>query len=412
MATSTAPRTSAPPPTSNGVPHPPAISAPGATTPEPPSGRKPEWTPRIWHGVSFLAWMRILARGRFAVHFRYLYIAVSLTIVSFFHTLLAFVQEAIFGRRIRRTKIEQPPIFILGHWRTGTTLLHELMILDPRFAYPNTYECLDPSHFLLTESLFKRLFRWMMPKRRPMDNMKAGFDKPQEEEFALCMLGQPSPYLTIAFPARKPICQEWLDFDGVPSGALRSWKRTFKQFLKQLTCKKKKRLVLKSPPHTARIKVLKEMFPDAIFIHIVRDPYVVYPSTVNLWKTFYRAHGLQKPNFDGLDEHVLDTYVRMYRRLEEGRKLLPPGQFYELKYEDLVKAPEKELLKIYDHFHLGGWNDLVPHLREYLAANKGYETNKYALTAAERAKVTERWGEVIRRYGYDKVGVESAPAPR
>src|SRR5207253_8457514 len=127
--------------------------------------------------------------------------------------------------------------FIIGHWRTGTTLLHEFLILDERHSYPTTYECLDPNHFLLTETLFTRLFRFMMPTSRPMDNMKAGFDRPQEDEFALCMLGQPSPYLHIAFPNNPPRFQKYLDFDGASANALHGWKRSFKQFLKQVTYK-------------------------------------------------------------------------------------------------------------------------------------------------------------------------------
>src|SRR5205085_3842132 len=141
-------------------------------------------------------------------------------------------------------------------------------------------------------------------------NVKAGFDRPQEDEFAMCMLGEGSPYLTIAFPNHPPQCQEYLDLEELTPVQKRRWKRCFKQFLKRVTYKSGKRLVLKSPPHTARIKVLKDMFPGALFIHIVRDPYVVYSSTVNLWKTLYRTHGLQKPTYAGLEERVLATFTR------------------------------------------------------------------------------------------------------
>jgi hypothetical protein len=361
---------------------------------------KPAWAPRMWHGCDFFAWIRLLARNRFKVHWSYLYIAVVATFVTFVHTLVRWLQEAILGRRIRKTKITQPPIFIIGHWRTGTTLLHELLILDERFGYPNTYECLDPNHFLLTEELITRYLKFLIPAHRPMDNMKAGFERPQEDEFALCMLGQPSPYLTIAFPNNPPQCQEFLDLENVSPGALRSWKRAFKQFLKQVTYKSGKRLVLKSPPHTARIKVLKEIFPGALFIHIVRDPYVVFPSTVNLWRTLYRTQGLQKPTYAGLEEQVLSTFTRLYERLEEGKKLLGPTQFHELRYEDLIKDPAGAMRKLYDHFHLGGFDVLLPRLQAYFAGMKDYETNKYQITQEQRAIVTKRWAEVIARYGY------------
>jgi hypothetical protein len=375
---------------------PAAGPAPAAPPPKPR-----DWAPRIWEGCDFFAWLRLLCRNRCAVSWTHAYIAVIITFVSFLHTLLRWCEEAIFGRRIRQTQITQPPIFILGHWRTGTTLLHELLILDPRHGYPTTYECLAPNHFLLTERFMTRWLYFLAPSRRPMDNMRAGFDRPQEDEFALCMLGALSPYHTIAFPNRPPQCQEYLDLEGVKPSALRRWQRTLIQFLKKITYKTGKRLVLKSPPHTARIKVLREMFPGAAFIHIVREPYVVYPSTVKLWKAMYEKHGLQKPTFAGLEEHVLGTFVRLYERLEEGKKLLPREQFYELRYEELIADPASELRKIYEYFGWGGFDEMLPRLREYLASIAGYETNTYQLSAEDRARVTERWGDVIRRYGYD-----------
>lgn len=374
------------------------MSQPAAAS---PSRKQPEWAPRMWEGCHLVAWLRLLFANNCAVEFRYWYIAAIITCVSFTHTILRILQEAIYGKALREVELKGPPIFILGHWRTGTTLLHEFMVRDERFGYPTTYQCMDPNHFLLTEGLFTRWLNFLIPKSRPMDNMKVGFDRPQEDEFALCMLGAGSPYLTVAFPNHLPQCQEYLDLENVSPRGLRRWKRALIYFLKRVTFKSGKRLVLKSPPHTARIKHLRQMFPGAIFVHIVRDPYVVYASTVNLWRTLYQTHGLQTPTFVGLEGHVLETYKRMYRRLEEGKKLLEPGQFYELRYEDLIKDPPGEMKKIYDHFHLGDFDRYVPRLREYLASIKGYETNRYELNADERAMVTQHWGDVIRRYGYE-----------
>jgi len=173
--------------------------------------------------------------------------------------------------------------------------------------------------------------------------------------------------------------------------------------LRRITFKTGKRLVLKSPPHTARIKVLRDMFPDAIFLHIVRDPYVVFPSTVRLWKSLYDTHGMQKPTYQGLEEKVFETYLRIHRRLEEGKKLLSPSQFHELRYEDLVRDPAVCLRQVYEHFNLGGWDQMAPRLDAYLATLKGYETNKYQLTPELHAQINARWGDVIRQYGYENV---------
>jgi hypothetical protein len=368
-------------------------------------GKKKEWAPRIWEGMLFLPWMRLLVRNRFAVHWAYWYIAFIVTIVSGFHSVLRLVQNLLYRRRLRSAPIRHSPLFIIGHWRTGTTYLHELLIQDERHSYPNTYECFEPNHFLLTERFITRWLGFLMPSRRPMDNMAAGWSRPQEDEFALCMLGQPSPYLTIAFPNHSPQYLEYLDLRGLSPRALAYWKQTFLDYLRRLTYKDPRRLVLKSPPHTCRIATLLELFPGARFVHIVRDPYVVFPSTVNLWKSLYRAHALQRPSFQGLEEYVFRTFEVLYDRLEEGRRLLPPGQFYEVRYEDLIRDPIGQMRALYVHLELGGFEQYLPRLRAYLDQVVGYKTNRYDLPDELRGQIGRRWGKVIQKYGY--VSVES-----
>jgi hypothetical protein len=275
------------------------------------------------------------------------------------------------------------------------------MALDERHAYPTTYECMEPNHFLLSERLFTRWLAFFAPKRRPMDNMAAGFSRPQEDEFALCMLGLPSPYLTVAFPNRPPQFDEYLDLEGLSPRALSAWKRTFLQFLKELTFKHGKRLILKSPTHSCRIKVLLELFPDARFVHIVRDPYVVYSSTVNLWKSLYRAFSLQKATFAGVEERVLENFIRLHNKIEEGKTLVDFDRFYELHYEDLIRDPVGQMGALYDHLGLGGFEQLLPKLQKYLGDTRGYETNRYRLSDEETATITAKWGNVIRASGYE-----------
>jgi hypothetical protein len=362
----------------------------------------------IWAGSGFPAWIRLLARNGFRIHWTVLHVVTYVTIVSLGHTLLRGLQNLVYGRRIANTPIDQPPIFILGHWRTGTTLLHEFLALDERHVGPSTYECMEPNHFLLTEGLVSRWMPFFSLSVRPMDNMAAGFDRPQEDEFALCNLGLPSPYLTVAFPNNPPQYEEYLDLEGIPPRALARWKRVFRRFLQELTYKHHKRLVLKSPTHSCRVKTLLELFPDARFVHIVRDPYVVFPSTVNLWKSLYITFGLQRPTFQGLEEHVYKTFNRVYDKIEEGKGLIDFDRFYELRYEDLVGDPVGQMATLYDHLGLGGFEQVLPKLQAHVANNAGYKTNRYQLGDEQRAEITRRWGSVIRQYGYE---TQPAPAP-
>jgi hypothetical protein len=366
------------------------------------ASRKSSWAPRIWIGCNLFGWVRLLVRNRFAVHRPFWHVAANATVLSFIHTLLRSVQFVLYGRRIARTPISEHPIFIIGHWRTGTTYLHELLIQDERHSYPNTYECFEPNHFLLTERFITRWLGFLMPSRRPMDNMAAGWSRPQEDEFALCMLGQPSPYLGIAFPNRPPQYPEYVDLRGLTPRALASWKRAFVRFLRCVTYLRPGRLVLKSPLHSCRIRVLLDLFPDARFVHIVRDPYVVFPSTMTLWKTLYRHQGLQRPTFAGIEEQVFTMFTLLYERLEEGRKLVAPSRFYELRYEDLIRDPIGQLRLLYERLDLGGFEQALPRIQKYLATTADYETNQYELSPDLHATITRRWGKVILRYGYDR----------
>lgn len=389
-------QTASPPPASSARPQ-MTFSGKKSVPPNP----KREWMPHFWEGCNFPAWVRLLVRNRFRVGGRYLYVAVIVTFVSLVQTLLRWLQALIYGRRVRRTELTAPPVFIVGHWRTGTTLLHEMLILDPRHTFPTTYECLVPNNFVLTEGFGPRLLWFLMPAKRPMDNMAAGWDRPQEDEFALALLGQPSPYLTIAFPNNPPLDEEAYDLLGLSPRARRSWKDAFVTFLKQVTYCRPGRLILKSPTHTFRLRTLLELFPDAKFVHIVRDPYVVFPSTVNLWKSLYETHGLQKPRFEGLEERVLATFERMYQRFEEDRKSVPAGDLVDVRYEDLVRDPLGEVRRVYEGLELGGFEEALPRLRQFVEGQADYKTNRYTLDPRLEEQVTRRWGDMARRYGYE-----------
>lgn len=367
--------------------------------PEPKQPR--DWSPRIWEGADFFAWLRLLAHNRFAVEPPYLYIAAIVSGVTFGHTVLRWLQHGMFRERIAATRIDPPPIFVVGHWRTGTTLLHELLILDERHTSPTTLHCLSPCDFLLTEGVLKRFLWFLVPDKRPMDNMAAGWDKPQEDEFALCLLGQPSTYTEIAFPKQPPLHPGALDLSGLTPNERKTWKRGLLGFLRAVQLRDRRRLVLKSPPHTARVPVLLELFPGAKFIHISRDPVAVFASTVNLWHTLARKHGLQTPRGPGqFEEKVFREFRTLHERWEAGKRHIPAGHLTELRYEDLIADPVTAMRDIYERLGLGEFEGVMPKLEKFASTSRGYETNKWAVTQELRAKVRERWGDILVQYGY------------
>ncbi len=363
------------------------------------------WIPRFWDGMNISAWFGLLARNRFRITPRRWGMALIVSLCSLLNSLLWLIQEALYGRKIAAIEIREEPLFIIGHWRSGTTLLHELLVQDPRHTFPTTYACFAPNHFALTGRALPPILNAIMPMQRPMDNMPVGWDRPQEDEFALCNMGLPSPYLSMAFPNEPPHDPEYLTFDGVPRPKLDEWKRRFLWFLKCVTMQRPGRIVLKSPPHTGRVKALLELFPKARFVHIVRDPIVLFASTVNLWKRLYRDQGLQTPHYRDLEDRVFDTLCRMYEAFERDRTLIPASQFCEVRYEQLVADPVGEMRRVYDELNLGEFDKALPGIEKYVASQADYQRNRYDIAPETRERIARRWAAFLTRYGYSPSAV-------
>ena len=290
------------------------------------------WVPRLWHGMTNSAWRSLLSENGWDVALTRWPLAVSVSAATVANSVLASLQSLLFRRRIDAVQLADDPIFIVGHWRSGTTLLHELLAMDPRHAYPDTYACLAPSHFLISRHLVTWWLQFLMPTRRPMDNVRVGWKQPQEDEWALCLLGLPSPYRTVAFPRRLPQCPEYLTLRELTETARQNWDNTFLRFLKCVAWGQKPgRLVLKSPTHTARVAQLRKLFPNARFVHVVRDPLTVFPSTLRLWTRLATDHGLQLPDQQELESYVLDSFVEMYEAFDAQRGEIPPNRLCDVR---------------------------------------------------------------------------------
>jgi hypothetical protein len=378
---------------------------------EPPRAY-PAWAPRFWHGMDFITWMRLLARNRFAVSPSRLPLAAWITTSAMLNSFAGVFDRLMFNHLARHTRMPEPPLFVLGHWRSGTTLLHELLMLDPRHVCPTTYQCFSPHHFSWTEWFGPALSKWMLPRLRPMDNMQTGWERPQEDEFALCNLGLPSPYLAWAFPNHGPVCDEYLDLRLLPAAERETWKGAWRDFVQRVAMVRSGRIVLKSPTHTARVRTILEVFPDARFVHIVRDPLVLFPSTVRLWRTLCETQGLQEIREDlpWIERHVLDTFVLMYERFEQDRGLVPAGRLVDLRYEDLIADPVGQMRGVYAGLNLGRFTEVEPALLRHTLKSRDYRTNKYSLPTAVADRVRGRWAPYFQRYGYNGHEAASVPA--
>ena len=361
----------------------------------------PWYSPRFWHGMRPGTFWSLCARHRFRFHPIRWPMVFLVGLTTPVNSLLALFQHLWYGKAIAAAKLKEPPVFIIGHWRSGTTYLHELMYLDERFVSPTTYQCFAPQHFLVSEWLITRTLWWLLPNRRPMDNMAAGFDRPQEDEFALLTLGAPTPYERFAFPNDPPPHVEFLDMQGCDAADRTRFEQALVQFVKLLSVAADKRVLLKSPPHTGRVETLARLFPGAKFIHIVRNPYALFPSTMRLWQSLDEVQGLQMPRGVGLEEYVFDCFTRMYRGYEEQRQKLDPAAVVDLRYEDLIADPVGEVAQLYQRLNLGDFEPIREKIAAFVGTQKDYQPNKHQMDEELKARIRERWAGYFERYGYE-----------
>ncbi len=358
------------------------------------------WYPRIWNGMNITPFAKLLIRNKFYIAPSRWCMALINGGCSVFNTGLRTLQGATIGSAIRRTEIEIPPVFIIGHWRSGTTFLHELFVKDARNAFPDCYSCFSPNHFVSTRWIIPHVV--YLPSKRPMDNVDMSWTSPQEDEFALCNLGQPSPYVNIAFPnnTRKDI--DFLSLKNVSPAARESWKKTLHWFMQCLTYQEKgKRLVLKSPTHTARVALLRELYPNAKFVHIHRDPLTLFPSTVNLWQRLSVDNGFQHPVKDW-DDYVFQLFDIMYESFWEDSVDIPSNQLINVSFKELTSEPVAMMEKIYSTLELGDFEPARAALTEYCEAKKGHKKNKYEIDTALQNRILEHpvWKQYMEKYGY------------
>ena len=111
-----------------------------------------------------------------------------------------WLEIALFSGKLSRTELPKSPVFILGHWRSGTTLLHNAMAQDRQFAFINTFQSVFANQFFASRWLFKPLMRMLMPEKRPADNVLLSTEFPQEEGIALSNINSFGFYNFFYFP--------------------------------------------------------------------------------------------------------------------------------------------------------------------------------------------------------------------
>jgi hypothetical protein len=355
--------------------------------------------------MTISGWWQLLKVNQFRFHWSRVHWLLVISACVPFNSLLAALQKLLLGQRIRRTELREPPIFVIGHWRSGTTYLQELFSLDPRHAAPTTYQTYAACHFLLTQWFVTRFLGWMLPARRPMDDVEISWDSPQEDEWAISTLGLPSPYQRVAFPQNAPPWLNYLDLEGLQPEELQRWCDGLDHFFRAVTLSTGRRLVLKSPHHTGRIHVLRTLFPDARFVHISRDPYTLLPSTVRMYRAFDQSQALQNPDVTNLERYVLDTGHRIYRSYFRHRAEIPQNRICEVTFEELTRDSSGTMQRIYEQLELGDFSLARENIRQYAETRRSYRKNHYQFPSDWKLEIEKSWNDYFDHFGYPRKSV-------
>jgi omega-hydroxy-beta-dihydromenaquinone-9 sulfotransferase len=315
------------------------------------------------------------------------------------HSFLFRIQDASHAEKIKAVA-PLPPLFLLGFWRSGTTLLHELFCCDPRFGFPSTYACLNPSHFLLTEASVRKQRKGHEQTRRQMDDMRYSWVSPQEDEFALLALGAPSAYEVLIAPRLMRDARALLDLCRRPPAEQERWIEALRHFIQLLTVQQGKAMVLKSPPHGFRLPLLASAFPESRYVVIERNPYEVFASNLKLWRTLLEMYSLEPADHADIERFVIEAYLLHEEVLAEGARQLNPGALSRVRYEDLTVDPVRQMARLYSELGQPDFDKIRPRVEQYAAGVSGHQRNRFRLSKEQRKRVDSAWGEVIDRKGY------------
>jgi omega-hydroxy-beta-dihydromenaquinone-9 sulfotransferase len=336
-----------------------------------------------------------------SIHPRY-GLRLLLVIISSLITLPLRLWETI-ARSRQIAKIEiGAPVFIIGYWRSGTTHLHNLMTQDKTFGYLSMYQAMVPDCSLVGQSWLKPLLSKIVPLKRPMDNMIWPVDAPQEEEFPLAKMTPHAFYINFLFPHKTLyLFKKYVLMEGAPQRAIDEFKQKYYKLLQIATIHAdNKPLILKNPVNTARVRLLREMFPEAKFIHIYRSPYDIFASSHNLHQTLSKLTTLQAIDSANADETVLSLYEEMMQQFLRDRESIPDGHLVEVRFEDLERDPSAELSRIYQTLDLEGFDRAEPAFKAYIDSQKSYKKNNFNLSVEDCKRVEQRWAFAFSSLNY------------
>lgn len=353
-------------------------------------------------------WIRLLWENKFKISREKVLQLLYMIGSSLLLTPFTLLESLMLSLPVRFHKMKKDPVFIIGHWRSGTTYLQNLMTRDKQFGWCDPVSTTTFCNSYLLGWLLGKIQRNVLGEARPMDNMEYKLELPMEDVFAVNLISTHSIIHLMAFPQNFEHYLKEAFIDELPEKSQRHWERATEYVLKKISLRHGgKQLLLKSPDHTCHVGHLMKMYPGAKYVNIHRDPYVTVMSTINMFQKQMELIQLNDAP-DNLEEvlenAIIDLFEKMYRNLFE---LIDSGAFEEgtivdVPYDRLSEEPEETLKMIYDKLGLEGFEDALPDFRAHIASVEGFVKNKFELHPQLRDKINDKLGFYFERYHYKR----------
>lgn len=355
------------------------------------------------HPLSFVpikVWVKLLVSNK-KLSVKKIHHFIIISISTFLLTPVRCLEWLLFSKKIKASKVHPSPIFILGHWRSGTTFLQTLFSKDPQLGYLCGYQAFMPGLELLNIKILYKILNSVIPQKREMDNMPRGLIIPEEEEFAITATTMIGSYHSLWFPHNEGYFEKYNLFENITEYELKDWKQTYYKLLQKIVLfTGKERLVLKNPPNTARIKVLLDLFPQAKFVNIYRNPYDVFLSMRNMYRKSICPLFLQEMSDREIDEKIFTYFEKVMKKFIAEVDLIPKENYINIRYEDLEQNPLTIMKELYHYLDLNFDPAQTP-VQLYLTSVKDYKKNTFSIDPIVLQEINNRWKFAFDYFQYE-----------
>jgi len=268
-------------------------------------------------------------------------------------------------------------------------------------GYFTTYQTVFPNN-LLSKFIFRTFMKLMIPEKRPGDNVRLNVAYPQEEEFALTNINPWNYYQFMYFPADyEEYYNKYILFENASEKFYQNWKSDFQRMVKKAMINSGGDIpLLKNPCNTGRIKVMLDMYPNAKFIFIIRNPIIVFLSSKKFFSELLPTLWFHMLDEAEMEEMIFNTYIKLIKDYQQTKSLIPAENLIEIKFDDYEKEPLAFLEDLYQQFNLSGFNKSKPVFDEYINSLSGYRKNKYVISRELLDRIKARWGYSMEMWNY------------